>query len=154
MLRPCFVRPRRRRAAKHLGYICYIWKRFCKSRCVIISTLSSRIASMEFIDRKTAPFIHSGEKWKTRTKSRSEMPVRTVSQRFSHLPWKNTRVWETQKKKLGLDYHRLKAMVKRSIEQQIRNKNFWEHWEERHGQESENETACTKCSSRLLAVGK
>ena len=28
------------------------------------------------------------EKWKTRTKSRSEMPVRTVSQRFSHLQWR------------------------------------------------------------------
>ena len=30
---------------------------------------------------------------------------------------------ETQKK-LGPDYHRLKTMVKRSIEQEIRNKNF------------------------------
>ena len=28
-------------------------------------------------------------------------------------------------KKLGPDYHRLKTMVKRSIEQDIRNKNFW-----------------------------
>ena len=45
---------------------------------------------------------------------------------------KNTRVWETQnsigivwtQKKLGPDYHRLKTMVKRSIEQDIRNKNF------------------------------
>ena len=31
---------------------------------------------------------------------------------------------EIHQKKLGLDYHRLKAMVKRSIEQEIRNKNF------------------------------
>ena len=31
---------------------------------------------------------------------------------------------ETHQKKLGLDYHRLKTMVKRSIEQEIRNKNF------------------------------
>ena len=31
---------------------------------------------------------------------------------------------ETHQKKLGLDYHKLKAMVKRSIEQEIRNKNF------------------------------
>ena len=31
---------------------------------------------------------------------------------------------ETYQKKLGPDYHRLKAMVKRSIEQEIRNKNF------------------------------
>ena len=31
---------------------------------------------------------------------------------------------ETHQKKLGPDYHRLKAMVKRSIEQEIRSKNF------------------------------
>ena len=31
---------------------------------------------------------------------------------------------ETHQKKLGTDYHRLKTMVKRSIEQEIRNKNF------------------------------
>ena len=31
---------------------------------------------------------------------------------------------EIHHKKLGLDYHRLKTMVKRSIEQEIRNKNF------------------------------
>ena len=31
---------------------------------------------------------------------------------------------ETHEKKLGPDYHRLKTMVKRSIEQEIRNKNF------------------------------
>ena len=31
---------------------------------------------------------------------------------------------ETHQKKLGPDYHRLKAMVKRSIEQEVRNKNF------------------------------
>ena len=30
---------------------------------------------------------------------------------------------ETHQKKLGPDYHRLKTMVKRSIEQDIRNKN-------------------------------
>ena len=31
---------------------------------------------------------------------------------------------EIHQKRLGLDYHRLKTMVKRSIEQEIRNKNF------------------------------
>ena len=36
-------------------------KRFCKSRCVMISTLPSRIESMEFIDRGAASFIHSGK---------------------------------------------------------------------------------------------
>ena len=74
-----------RRAAKHLGHTWKIGKRFCKSRCVIIRTLSSRIESMEFIDRRVAPCIHSGEKWKARTRSRSEMPI---SQKFSHPQWK------------------------------------------------------------------
>ena len=32
---------------------------------------------------------------------------------------------EIHQKKLGPDYHRLKTMVRRSIEQEIRNKNFW-----------------------------
>ena len=76
-----------RRAAKHLGHTWCIGKRFCKSRCVIISTLSSRIESMEFIDRGAASFIHSGKEWKARTRSRSEMPAWTVSQKFSHLRW-------------------------------------------------------------------
>ena len=89
MLRHSFVTPSRREGPPS------IWDThgisgnvFCRSRCVIISTLSSRIESMEFIDRRAAPFIHSGEKWKVRTRSRSEMPVWTVSQRFSHLQWR------------------------------------------------------------------
>ena len=76
-----------RRAAKHLGHTWKIGKRFCKSRGVII-TLSSRTASMEFMTRRATPFIHSGEKWMARTKSRSEMPVWTVSQKFCHLQWR------------------------------------------------------------------
>ena len=36
-----------RRAAKHLGHTWYIGKRFCKSTCIFISSLSSRIESME-----------------------------------------------------------------------------------------------------------
>ena len=79
-----------RRAAKHLGHTWYIGKRFCKSTCIFISSLSSRIESMEFVDRRAAPFVHIGEKLKARTKSRSEMPVWTVSQRFSHLQWEET----------------------------------------------------------------
>ena len=48
---------------------------------------------------------------------------------------------EIHQKKLGPDYHRLKTMVKRKFR------------EERRGQESGNETACTKKSWRLLAMG-
>ena len=78
-----------RRAAKHLGHTWYIGKRFfCKSRCVIISTLSSRLESMEFIDRGAASFIHSGKESKANTRLRAEMQVWTVSQRFSHLQWR------------------------------------------------------------------
>ena len=64
---------------------------------------------------------------------------------------------ETHQKKLGPDYHRLKAMVKRSIEQEIRNQNFGirngNFEKKRRGQESGDKTACTKNSWRLLAVG-
>ena len=61
MLRHSFVEPQRR-AAKHLGHTWKIGRRFCKSRCVFISTLSPRIASMEFVNRRAAPFDRSGEK--------------------------------------------------------------------------------------------
>ena len=61
---------------------------------------------------------------------------------------------ETHQKKLGPDYHRLKNMVKRSIEQDVRNKKFGA----RSGSFEKNavvknKTACTKNSWRLLAMG-
>ena len=58
MLRHSFVSPSRREGPPS------IWDThgFCKSRCVIISTFSTRIASVELIERRAAPFIHSGEK--------------------------------------------------------------------------------------------
>ena len=37
-----------RRAAKHLGHTWKIGKRFCRSTCIFISSLSSRIESMEY----------------------------------------------------------------------------------------------------------
>ena len=64
---------------------------------------------------------------------------------------------EIHQKKLGPDYHRLKTMVKRSIEQDIRNKNFGarngNYEKKRRGQESRDKTAWTKNSWRLLAMG-
>ena len=80
MLRHSFVSPRRKEGSP--GNV------FCKPTCIFISSLSSRIESMEFVNRRAAPYINSGEKWKTRTRPRSEMPVRTVSQKFSHLQWR------------------------------------------------------------------
>ena len=88
-LRHSFVTPKpQRRAPKHLGHG-FSGDVFCKSRCVIISTLSTRIESMEFVNSKSRsihPQYRKSEK--ARTKSRSEMPVRTVSQRFSHPQWR------------------------------------------------------------------
>ena len=64
---------------------------------------------------------------------------------------------ETHQKKLGPDYHRLKAMVKRSIEQEIRNKNFGSrigNFEKNAVVKNlGNKTACTKNSWRLWAMG-
>ena len=63
---------------------------------------------------------------------------------------------ETHQKKLGPDYHRMKTMIKRSIEQEIRNKNL----ESRNGNFEKNAVVknqgtkqrVTKNSWRLLAV--
>ena len=61
------------------GHIHCVRKRFCKST----SSLSSRIElSLEENCWRTDSHVHSGEEWWTRTRSRSEMPVWTVSQRF------------------------------------------------------------------------
>ena len=54
--------PQRKGPPKHLGHTWYIGKRFCRSTCIFISSLSSRIASMEFVNRGAAPFIYSGER--------------------------------------------------------------------------------------------
>ena len=64
---------------------------------------------------------------------------------------------EIHQKKAGPDYRRLKTMVKRSIEQDLRNRNFGPEteimketpWLRIRGQK----TACTNNSSRLLAMG-
>ena len=64
---------------------------------------------------------------------------------------------ETHQKKLGPDYHRLKAMVKRSTEQDIRNKNFGirnGNFEKNAVVKNQgNKTACTENCWRLLAMG-
>ena len=61
MLSRSFGVPSRREGPPSIWDTWKIGKRFCKSRCVIISTLSSRIESMEFIDRGAASFTHSGK---------------------------------------------------------------------------------------------
>ena len=63
-----------------------------------ISHVTSRPVS--FLAWGTASYVYSGEKWKAKTKLSSEMPVWTVSQRFSHLQWRRL-------KKYGADQQRL-----------------------------------------------
>ena len=64
---------------------------------------------------------------------------------------------ETHQKKLGPDYRRLKTVVKRSIEQEIRNKNLGirnGNFEKNAVVKNQgNKTACTKNSWKLLAMG-
>ena len=62
MLRPSFVSPRRKEGPPSIWDTWFVGKRFCKSTCIFISSLSSRVESMEFVNRGAAPFIHSGEK--------------------------------------------------------------------------------------------
>ena len=64
-------------------------------------------------------------------------------------PYWNCTTWKFIRKSQDL----MKTMMRRYIEQDIRNKNFGPLWEERRGQESGNKTACTKNSCRLLAMG-
>ena len=63
---------------------------------------------------------------------------------------------EIHQKKIGPDYHRLKTMVKRSIEQDLRNTNFGSrignYERNARGQESGDKTTWTKNSWRLLAM--
>ena len=73
-----------------MGYIRYIRKRFCTSTSFFVSSVSSGIEffQVEYVEenyRGTNPHVYCREKWKTRARLRSEMPVRTVSQKFSHL---------------------------------------------------------------------
>ena len=61
--RPSFVSPRRKEGPPD------IWDTpgisgngFCRCTCIFISSLPSRIESMEFVNRGAAPYIYSGEK--------------------------------------------------------------------------------------------
>ena len=63
LLRHSFVSPRRKEGRQAFGTQHGISGNvFCKFTCIFISSLSSRIASMEFVNRRAAQFIHSGEK--------------------------------------------------------------------------------------------
>ena len=90
--------------------------------------------------------------------SMTKIPHDDISERLYKI---KVRVWEIKKqcwtcmtwklyqKKVGPDYHRLKTMVKRSIEQEIQNKNFGArngNYEKNSGQESRDTTTCTKNS--------
>ena len=74
-----------RRAAKHLGHTWFFGKRFCKSRCVIISTLILK------------NWIHGVLMYRNQvTHHRREHGCRTprwVSRDHQHLKWQQLRSW-------------------------------------------------------------
>ena len=73
-----------RGTAKYLGHAWCIGKRVCKSHGVFFSTLSAGVKSMEIWGIRTHITT-----WKPNTKhsSGTEMPVRTVSQKFIRPQW-------------------------------------------------------------------
>ena len=68
---------------------------------------SSKWKHMEENYRGTNPQVYCREKWKTKARLRSEMPVQTVSQKFSHLQWRRlfTELWEDQQRLQISDLH-------------------------------------------------
>ena len=78
-----------KRTSMHLGHIWKIGKLLCTSKDFFIKSVSSGIDFyLEDNCWRTNPHVYSGEKWKTKTRPRSEMPIWTVSQRFSHFRWR------------------------------------------------------------------
>ena len=77
----CRIAEPQRRAAKHLGHAWYIGKRFCRSNCILFSTLSAGIESMEY--RRAASFIQ----WKrVRIKHQSKIRDASPSAKSSVVP--------------------------------------------------------------------
>ena len=89
LLRPPYVSPRRKDGPPN------IWDTSGISGNVFAHPQASSSApdpqELNSLWKKTIEepiHMSTAEKWKTRTKSRSEMPVWTVSQKFSHLQWR------------------------------------------------------------------
>ena len=61
---------------------------------------SSKLEHMEKNYKGTKPHVYCREKWKTKARLRSEMPVRTVSQKFSPLQWRRLfkELWADQQR--------------------------------------------------------
>ena len=76
--------------------------------------------------------------------------TRTESLRNSRPYW-NCMTWRFIRRKLGPDYHRLKTMAKRSIEQDLRNRNLGARNAKYKNQGGK--TGWTKNSWRMLAMG-
>ena len=67
----------------------YIGKRFFANPVVSSTALYSPKNRTHGVHRARSRFIHpQWKEWKVKTRSRSEMPVWTVSQKFSHLQWR------------------------------------------------------------------
>ena len=90
MLRPSFISQRQTEEPPNIRDTSGISGNvFCTSTSFLFSSISSGIVFyLEENYRRTNSHVYCREKWKTRARLRSEMPVRTVSQKFSHLQWR------------------------------------------------------------------
>ena len=90
MLKPAFISQRQTEEPPNIRDTSGIsGSVFCTSTDFFISSVFSGIKffQMEHMEenyRGTNPHVYCREKWKTKARLRSEMPVRTVSQKFSH----------------------------------------------------------------------
>ena len=94
MLKPAFISQRQDEEPPNIWDTSSISGNvFCTSTSFVVSSASSGIKffKMEHMEKNyqgTKPHVYCREKWKTKARLRSEMPVRTVSQKFSPLQWR------------------------------------------------------------------
>ena len=89
LLKPAFISQRQNEEPPNIRDTSGTSGKFCTSTSFFVSSVSSGIEfHLEENYRRTNSHVYCREKWKTRARLRSEMPVRTVSQKFSHLQWR------------------------------------------------------------------
>ena len=112
MLRPLFSCSDKMRSRQIFGIHPVHQETFLHITSFFVSSVSSGIEffQVEYVEenyRGTKPHVYCREKWKTRARLRSEMPVRTVSQKFSPLQWRRLfkELWADQQRLQISDLH-------------------------------------------------
>ena len=130
-------------------------KRFCRELCGPVHSVVRNDCTQEF-----------DSKWDEILLSMTQIPSDDILESLYKLRIRESEKLKTvlelydleiHQKKAAPDYHRLKTMVKRSIDQDLRNRNFGarngNYERNARGQESGDKTAWTKNSWILLAMG-